>query len=102
MIFFYAWLCIKLLLNLKILFVICIKGPADYALPGTVGSGPGASIKGRHDDPEGDDGPGAAAYNLNSTFGVDGAGVSMKGRYKDKDGNGQPGVCFLKEKEMVR
>ena len=71
------------------------KGPAQYLVPGTVGRGPAASLKGRHVDPEGDDTPGANAYTLGSAIGAEGAGVSMKGRYKDKDGNGQPGFFFF-------
>ena len=49
-------------------------------------------MKGRHDDPEGDDVPGPNAYVLKSEFGVDGAGASMKGRAKDKADEKLPGV----------
>ena len=60
-------------------------------MPGTIGNGPAASLKGRHDDPEGDDTPGPNAYSLRSDFDND-RGVTIKGRAKDKPDDELPGL----------
>ena len=84
--------CCIFFITIITIITFIATGPADYAQPGTIGSGVAASLKSRPADLESSDTPGSNAYTLSSTFGVDGAGASMKGRARDPRSEGLPGL----------